>query len=110
MKSVCTFITAFILFTSCNKEIKTEDPVIVARAFCDCLNEKSSGGKDTIINVNECNAVFSESRLLKIHFSEDKHSYTKNTLDSASEFSTTVRDISDTMCCKKMKFRKRRGV
>ena len=106
MRYKLALVSFLILLNSCQNESNSEDPLIVSRAYCDCLNEKLANAKDSSVNINECNYVLFTSRFMNIHLSENRDAYGKSTLDSASKFFLQVRDITDTMCYDKINFKK----
>jgi hypothetical protein len=91
---------------SCRPMIAPEEPLRVAKLYCNCLEDKLKGAKDSSVNINECNAVFAESRFMKIHLSDNRDSFSEAVLDSASIFFNDVGNIIDTMCLNKIDRRK----
>jgi hypothetical protein len=96
-----SWIVLISLFVIGCKKSKSEDPFIAAHRFCDCINEKLKS--DNLVDLNECdNEVFKTSRLLTIYKVDDKSSYSQATIDSASNFAISYRNITDTMCLAKI--------
>ncbi len=95
-------IFAFLLISvlsQCVKRSKSEDPFIVANAYCGCIYKKLANAKDSSLNVNECNYILFTSRLFSIHFEDDKNlHYSTETLDSSNQFFLEVGNIIDTLC------------
>ena len=91
-----------LFFSNCRANPKPEDPIDISRIYCDCLNEKLINAKDSSVDINECNFLFSKSRFMRIHLQNDKSEYNKSTLDSASHFFHQVSEILDTMCFNKI--------
>jgi hypothetical protein len=107
MKPAYTYFTLLIFsLFSCRQIAVSEGPVQVAKLYCDCLEDKINGAKDSSVNINECNIEFIKSRFMNIHLGENRGSFSKATLDSASNFFMEVGNITDTMCLNKIDKRK----
>ncbi|MDB5279058.1 MAG: hypothetical protein JWR61_4013 [Ferruginibacter sp.] len=87
---------------------KNEDPLKVAKFYCNCVNHQLAGAKDSSVNLNDCETLLiHQSRLLTIYTDFDNlNNYSYLTIDSARKFATQVFNIEDTLCYEKLDFRK----
>jgi hypothetical protein len=75
---------------SCKRINKPENPIQVARLYCDCLADKFRAAKDSLVNINECNGEFAKSRLMNIHLGDEPNAFSQAILDSADNFLTKL--------------------
>lgn len=108
MNKIIFILLVGIAIISCNKNMAGEDPVAVAKIFCDCIQAQLKNAPDSSVNLHECEMkVIANSRLMKIHVDfYNRNKYDAATLDSALNFSLKVREIEDSVCYDKIDFKK----
>ena len=107
LKTVYFFSCLFFLFGCLQPKQKIEDPFVVAKNYCTCVEEELKKSKDSSVNIYDCEKeIFPKSRLMQIDMSFDANpvdsKYSDLTLDSARNFSREVGNITDTMCINKL--------
>jgi hypothetical protein len=108
MKKYLLLLLSIILFERCRTQAAEENPLDIAKSFCDCVNSQMKNAMDSFINLNDCqNKIFAQSRLLMIYIDfNNKGNYSQKTRDSASDFALKVRDMEDSICYNKIDFKK----
>ncbi len=101
MLKIINYLLIILLFLiACNNKKVVEDPMVIAKSYCTCIEEELKNSKDSSINIYDCEKkIFPSSRLMRIYLAFDDYSkYEKSTIDSAKSFSLEIRNIIDTMC------------
>ena len=106
-KTGCFFSCILFLFGCVQTNSKIEDPFVVAKNYCTCVEDELKESKDSLVNIYDCEKkVFPKSRLMQINMSFNANpiesKYSDLTLDSARRFSLQVGNIIDTMCIDKL--------
>lgn len=96
-----TIILIALALHSCKAKNQTEDPLLISRQFCDCM-EKHQMKNGKFFKSGICDSiVFGKSRFFQILYAEESSVFSKETIDSAKAFVNTVGIILDTTCFSK---------
>ena len=109
MKKIVIVLMVFLSLYSCMRSSSTKENVFkVSEGYCDCLQKQFNRAEDSSVNLNDCMILtYSKSRLLSIYANSDNwKNHNENTLDSAKNFTTEFGRVIDSICYKRIDFKK----